>query len=161
MPPFLLIQRAAPLALLLAITACGGPARPGQPAGARPAGGPSGRTAPRDGAPATDPTQPSAQASAAAEGHPAGSRAGTPAGTAPVTEAECHALLSHVISLANAAHEPGAAPELAPTDEQIADIHAQLAPQFMPPCLALDRATFACELSARSKDALLACSSPP
>jgi hypothetical protein len=87
--------------------------------------------------------------------------AAQPAGTAPAgntaTEAECQILLGHVIAIANAAHLRTVTPDLAPTEEQLADIRARMAPEFLPMCLSLDRAVVACQMRARSRDELLAC----
>jgi hypothetical protein len=75
----------------------------------------------------------------------------------PVTEAECQALLAHVVAVANAAHAQTVAPEHAPTAEQLAEIRARMAPEFLPLCLSLDRAALDCQMRAQTRDALLAC----
>lgn len=139
--------------------ACGGAAAPGpgaQPASAQAAGQPASARPSGPAADATDPTPGEAASPAGATG--AGS-AGH--GAAPMTEAECQALLAHLVAVANAAHVENVAPELAPTDEQIADIRARLAPRFVPACLTMDRGAFVCEMRARSRDELLACAEAP
>lgn len=139
---------AAALGVLAALAACGGAQ-----------------------APAATPAPAARGDVASASGDAASARAGDPAGSshagrtgdrpgqdqAAVTEAECRALLAHVVAIANQAHTRTVAPELAPTEEQLADIRARMAPEFMPMCLGLDRATLACEMRAASRDALLAC----
>ncbi|ACY16097.1 hypothetical protein [Haliangium ochraceum] len=75
----------------------------------------------------------------------------------PPSEDECRALLVHVVALANAAHVAELPPEQAPSEEQLADIRGRMAPQFLPLCRGLERAEFACQMSAADRDALLAC----
>lgn len=80
-------------------------------------------------------------------------------GPAPsVTAADCEALLDHFMDIASAAHARNVAPDLVPTAEQLARIRADMAPEFLPACRKLDRATYDCEMKARTREALLACS---
>lgn len=140
---------AAALGLLAALASCGG----APPPAATPA-------APAHQDPGSAPRDAAAGEAGGTEGAPAPARAGDPAGphqAGPVTEAECRALLVHVVAIANQAHAETVDPELAPTEEQLADIRARMAPEFLPMCLALDRATFECEMRASTRDELLAC----
>jgi hypothetical protein len=138
---------AALLGLAAVLVACGGrPASPSTPAGTAPAPGsaaPTGQTSKPD------------RPGPAAGSNPAG-QPGTGAANA-ITAAECEALLAHVVAIANRAHVQTVTPEAAPTDAQLADIRARMAPEFMPMCLGLERATLACQMRASTRDELLAC----
>ncbi len=79
-----------------------------------------------------------------------------PAAPAP-DDAECQALLAHVVEVANDEHRRTVAPEHAPTPEQLADIRARMAPEFLPMCAQLERADYECQMRAKSRDALVAC----
>jgi hypothetical protein len=85
----------------------------------------------------------------------------TAPGSRAVSVAECEVLLDHFLALARATHAETVTAELRPTDEQLTTIRADLAPQFMPACATLDRATYTCELGAKTQQELIACSSEP
>jgi hypothetical protein len=108
---------------------------------------------------AEDPSSTPRDAPVTGEGTtPEPGESGSPDATADtVTEAECQALLAHVVSVANAAHVQRVAPEQAPTEEQLAEIRARMTPEFMPLCLSLDRTIVECQMRAQTRDALLAC----
>lgn len=76
----------------------------------------------------------------------------------PLTQDECEALLDHFLMLARGAHAATVAPELVPTDEQIAEIRAKLAATYVPACLSLTRAVYQCERAAMSIEEQVACS---
>ncbi len=82
----------------------------------------------------------------------------TATGPAPVTTADCERLLDHFLALAHGEHAAKVAPELVPTPEQVAKIRAKLAPQFVPTCLKLERSAYNCEMSAETREQILACS---
>jgi hypothetical protein len=130
-----LVRLAGILCLLLGAAACGGRTGPG----------------------ASDPVMPPDRSTGTGGTADREPRTGDDGADAPVTERECEALLAHVIALANEAHVRNVPPEQAPTDEQLVEIRARLAPRFLPACLALDRHAFACEMRAQSTDELLAC----
>ena len=155
---FTLVRLAGILGCVAAVwglAACGG--RGAGPAARAPAGEPS-STAPPAAQPSGQPAGTAADATGTAAGDQA--RPGSD-GAAPLTEAECQALLAHVIAVANAAHVKKVAPEEAPTDEQLAAIRARLAPRFVPACLATERRAFACQMQAQSREELLACAEAP
>ncbi len=130
------------------LVACGGrPASPSTPSASPPASSSGSSNAPASTGAATQPGP-------AADAPPAGQ----PGANAPaVTDAECQALLAHVVAVANRAHTQTVTPEAAPTDAQLADIRARMAPEFIPMCMALDRATITCQMRASTRDQLLAC----
>ena len=126
----------------LMLVACGGrPASPSTPSASPPASSPGSSDGP---------------ASTGAAAQPAPDA--PPAGQSPaVTDADCQALLAHVVAVANRAHTQTVTPEAAPTDAQLADIRARMAPEFIPMCMGLDRATVACQMRATTRDQILAC----
>ena len=95
---------------------------------------------------------------------PAGHDADSPSpdahapGQSPVTQAECEALLDRFLALARTAHAATVAAELVPTDEQLAEIRAKLAPTYIPACMNLTRAAYQCERAAASIDEQVECS---
>jgi hypothetical protein len=148
------VRAAALLGLAAMLWVCGGRAPAAKSPGPDPAGAASQGTA---GSGEADPGRDGGQAPAE---QPAGPDANGAAPASAVTEAECQALLAHVVAVANAAHVRTVAPEHAPTAEQLAEIRARMAPEFMPACLSLDRATLACQMRAQTRDELLACMPP-
>lgn len=145
------------LALAWLLVACGGrSASPSTQSASQPApassSGAAGQPAP---APASG-TSPGSTPATTAGASPA-ARPGARAPAGAVTEAECQALLAHVVAIANRAHASTVTPETAPTDAQLADIRARMAPEFLPMCMSLDRATLACQMRASTRDELLAC----
>lgn len=142
------LAQLAQLVLLLGLAgglaACGGrPASPSTPSASQP--GSNASTSPGDAG------QPGPVAETPPDQEP-----GTGAASA-VTEAECQALLEHVVEVANRAHAQTVTPETAPTEAQLADIRARMAPEFIPMCLGLDRTTITCQMRASTRDQLLAC----
>lgn len=135
-------RRAAVLLGLAVLFACGGRAPDATSPGAEDPG-------------STQPGEPGAGEPAAAPepGEPSGQAAIADA----VTEAECQALLAHLVAVANAAHVQTVAPEQAPTEEQLAEIRARMRPEFMPMCLSLERSSVECQMRAQTRDELLAC----
>lgn len=86
-------------------------------------------------------------------------RAGAPAkAPAPVTRAECEALLDHVVALAYAEHTAKVPAEYVPTSNDVVAIRAELAPEFIRACTSLSRSAYECERAAKSREELLACS---
>jgi hypothetical protein len=156
------VRAAALLGLAGVLVACGGRAPDAKSPGPDPAGNASQEPAGSGKAdPGRDPSRGPAQDPARAPAEqPAGpdTNGARPAGA--VTEADCQALLAHVVAVANAAHVRTVAPEHAPTPEQLAEIRARMAPEFVPACLSLDRATLACQMRAGTQDELLACMPP-
>jgi hypothetical protein len=78
-------------------------------------------------------------------------------GSAGVTEAECMAVVDHVLAVMLEdlkAHKPE---DEWPTDDQVADKRAVLADEFIPQCLQLDRAVIDCMLKAADPNALAEC----
>lgn len=69
-------------------------------------------------------------------------------GPAPVTEAECDALIDHLLDLQ-------AKPDHTPEDR--AKAHAQIRVEFLPQCLQLDRVGFDCLLAAPDITSFAAC----
>lgn len=129
---------------LLVLAACGG--RPASPSTPPSSGSPSGSSASTS---AGDAGQPGPAEDTAQPRQPGASNA--------ATDAECQALLAHVVAVANRAHAQTVTPETAPTEAQLADIRARMAPEFMPMCLGLDRTTIACQMRASTRDQILAC----
>lgn len=132
------------LALAGMLVACGGrPASPSTP------------SASQSGSSASTPAGNAGQPGPAAE-TPPDQEPGTGAASA-ATEGECQALLAHVVEVANRTHVQTVTPETAPTEAQLADIRARMAPEFIPMCLGLDRTTIACQMRASTRDQILAC----
>jgi hypothetical protein len=143
-----LLGRAGVAGLLCMLVACGGrPASPSTPSASPPASSSGSSDYPVS-------TGAAGQPGPAADTPPAG-QPGAPASA--VTEAECQALLAHVVAVANRAHTQSVTPETAPTEAQLADIRARMAPEFIPLCMGLERATIACQMRASTRDQLLAC----
>ena len=154
-------RREAALLGLAVLLACGGLACGGRTPDAKSPGpdsageasqeaAGSGQAAPDEPDPARTPAEQPAGPDANPETNDAGA-------ASAVTEAECQALLAHVVAVANAAHVRTVAPEHAPTAEQLAEIRARMAPEFVPACLSLDRAALSCQMRAQTRDELLAC----
>ncbi|MEM9489797.1 MAG: hypothetical protein AAGC55_11665 [Myxococcota bacterium] len=146
------IHAAAVAATVAAILACGG-APPST--SEQPGAGPD--AAPRTGEDADSRTEAGSHLDQRRESEPAPADATT---RAAVGEAECQALLDHMIDLARAEHAAGLEPEARPTDEQVRAIRAKLAPEFLKTCSALDRATYECERAATTLAAMMKCSPP-
>lgn len=96
------------------------------------------------------------------DGDPKPPDAGVPAATidapppeAPVTEAECDALIDHVIDLTQSQTYD----ELPPAEREAAraDAHTKLRGEFLPQCLQLDRAGYDCLIAAPDTNAFAAC----
>lgn len=137
------------------VLACGGRAPAAKSPESDPAGGASqAAAAPGEPAPVQAPGRDPAE-QPAGPGTNAGTNGAGPANA--VTEAECQALLAHVVTVAHAAHAQTVAPEHVPTAEQLAEIRTRMAPEFVPMCLSLDRATLACQMRAQTRDELLTC----
>lgn len=134
------------LPVLLVLAACGG--RPASPSTPPSSGSPSGSSASTS---AGDAGQPGPAEDTAQPRQPGAGAANA------ATEAECQALLAHVVAVANRAHAQTVTPETAPTEAQLADIRARMAPEFIPMCLGLDRTTIACQMRASTRDQILAC----
>ena len=146
---------AALLGLAGMILACGGVGCGGRPPAAKPT-----TPAPAGDAgqgPVVSGEEPAARDPAV---QPAGPDSSGDGAASAVTEAECQALLAHVVAVAHAAHVQTVAPEHAPTEDQLAEIRARMAPEFVPVCLSLDRATVTCQMRASTRDELLACMPP-
>lgn len=136
--------------LALMLVACGGrPASPSTPSASPPASSSGSSDGPAS-------TGAAAQPGPAADAPPAG-QPGANAPASAVTDAECQALLAHVVAVANRAHTQTVTPEAAPTEAQLADIRARMAPEFIPMCMGLDRGTITCQMRASTRDQLLAC----
>jgi hypothetical protein len=152
-------RAAALLGLAAMILAWGGLACSGRaPAAKSPGPDPAGDT--RQGAAGSGEAAPARDQARAPAEQPAGPDSNGAGAASAVTEADCQALLAHVVAVANTAHVRTVAPEHAPTAEQLAEIRARMAPEFVPACLSLDRATLACQMRASTHDELLACMPP-
>jgi hypothetical protein len=80
-----------------------------------------------------------------------------PADDSPLTEAECVALIDHVLDVGIAHQRRTKKPEEVPTDEQVAQIRGEMRTAMTPECLKLDRASFRCAMAASSDTELAVC----
>ena len=77
---------------------------------------------------------------------------------AQLTEAECGAVLDHMLALGLANQRETREPEYVPLDEDVAEIRAELAPEFIPVCVAqMTREDHACAMSARTRPEFAQC----
>jgi hypothetical protein len=100
---------------------------------------------------AAPPAAPAPAAPAPAPAAPA------PADDSPLTEAECVALIDHVLDVGIAHQRRTKKPEEVPTDEQVAQIRGEMRTAMTPECLELDRASFRCAMAAGTDVELAAC----
>lgn len=108
-------------------------------------------------APTPAPTRPTRPPAAAATEPAAVELAPPPAPPAPLSAAECAALVDHMLEVGlaeQAARDPRAP---VPTAEQTAAIRAQLLGQLEPTCATLPRATWTCAMAATSRQAMVRC----
>jgi len=75
--------------------------------------------------------------------------------TAPVTEAECHRLIDHILGIVSSKTYDDLPPE--ERDGARQDAHDALAAQFLTTCLSLDRPGFECMMNAPDRAAVETC----
>jgi hypothetical protein len=90
-------------------------------------------------------------------GDDAGPEPAGDAGPAGLTEAQCDDLLDHLLAVEREAQAAELDPDLQPTDEQIADIRAQMREQFLGPCMQSTQELYDCAIEARTREAFAAC----
>ena len=101
--------------------------------------------------------------------HPVSADAGVPAAPADAaavaapSEAECGALVDHVLELGMAKFraDARASGKPIPTEAQLAKIRAQLTDELMAGCRDLPRAVYDCAMAAGDVDAYVACEPKP
>jgi hypothetical protein len=96
-------------------------------------------------------------APAPAEPRPAPAPPPAPADDSPQTEAECGALIDHVVDVGIEHQRRTKKPEEVPTDEQVAQIRGEMRTAMTPECLKLDRASFRCAMAATTDTELGVC----
>ncbi len=79
------------------------------------------------------------------------------AGPAPITRADCEALIDHILAIQNADLRSKKPPEQWPTEEQLAEKRKILIDEMLDQCVVWDRPSFDCVMSADTVDALYAC----
>jgi hypothetical protein len=85
------------------------------------------------------------------------------ASTSPnLSEAECNALVDHVLDVQLTKMRAELPADKVPTDDQVKQIRENLGAEMMPTCLsAFDRPSFDCMMAATTVDALYACAPAP
>jgi hypothetical protein len=96
-------------------------------------------------------------APAAAEAEPAPAPVAAPPDDSPLTEAECGALIDHVVDVGIEQQRRTKKPEEVPTAEQVAQIRDEMRTAMTPECLKLDRAAFRCAMAAATDAELAVC----
>jgi hypothetical protein len=84
---------------------------------------------------------------------------GGSAATGPITRADCEAMVGHILEVGVAATKRTRPETEWPTDEQVAQIRADMIAdeKGMNDCMAFDRAAMDCVMAATTTDALQAC----
>jgi len=85
------------------------------------------------------------------------------AATGPLNEADCTAMIGHIMDLGVAEQRKTLPPEQVPTPGQVAAGKKRMVEQGLAECLQLDRPSFACVMAAQEAAALETCagSAPP
>ena len=79
------------------------------------------------------------------------------AGAAGLTEAQCDELLDHLLEVERRTQAAELDPELQPTDEQLAEIRAEMREEFLEPCMQSTQALYDCAIEADTRQAFAAC----
>jgi hypothetical protein len=79
------------------------------------------------------------------------------AGPGPLTREDCEQLIDHIIAVQNAELRAKKPPEEWPTEEQLAEMRANLITEMMDQCVVWDRPSFDCIMAASTVDTLYAC----
>jgi hypothetical protein len=74
-----------------------------------------------------------------------------------LTEVQCDELLDHLLEVERRTQAAELDPELQPTDEQIAEIRAEMREEFLEPCMQSTQALYDCAIQADSRQAFAAC----
>jgi hypothetical protein len=81
--------------------------------------------------------------------------------TGALTKADCDALIGHVLEVGLDEMKKRKPADEVPTDEQVAQLRAKLSAEMMEMCLAWDRASYDCMMTASDTAGLEACAATP